>query len=166
MGVLFFVHSINSAEKRLWIASPYFIPDPSVMDALHLAALRGVDVRIIIPATWDILMCYLAAYSYLPEIEGTGIKIYRYEAGHPHQKVMLIDEEYAWVGSANMDNRSMRLNFEGNLVVRDRKFAREVAAMLEKDMEKSRLVLDGDYHRRSLAFKAVVQVARLFAPVL
>ncbi len=165
-GILFFVHCIQSAKERLWIASPYFIPDQSVIDALVLASLRGVDVRIIIPERYDMLIMYLAAFSYFPEIEHSGIRIFRYRAGHPHQKTMLIDERLAWVGSSNMDNRSMRLNFEGNLVVQDRGFCQEVEAMLNADLKKSVEVGSEDYYGRSLIFKLGVKIARLFGPIL
>lgn len=166
IGVLFFVHCIESAKERLWVASPYFIPDQSVLDALVLASLRGVDVRIIIPERYDMLIMYLAALSYFPEIEYTSIRVFRYRPGHPHQKVMLIDDHTAWVGSSNIDNRSMRLNFEGNLVVRDTDFCREVEAMLLTDLDRSVEVGPEDYYGRNLLTKLGVKIARLFGPIL
>ncbi len=165
-GILFFVECINAARSRMWVASPYFIPDPSVVDALILASLRGVDVRIILPLGYDILFMYLAAFSYFPEFENTNVKVFRYETGHPHQKVMLIDDDLAWVGSSNMDNRSMRLNFEGNLVVADEDFASEVEAMLLRDLEDCQEVGAHDYYRRNIVFKLGVQAARLLSPIL
>ena len=165
-GVLFFLHCISCAKERMWVASPYFIPDQSVVDALVLASLRGVDVRIIIPERYDMLIMYLAALSYFPEIEHSGIRVFRYRAGHPHQKVMLIDNRMAWVGSSNIDNRSMRLNFEGNLVVRDEGFCQEVEEMLLADLKRSVEVGPEDYYGRSLLYKLGVKVARLFSPIL
>lgn len=165
-GVLLFLQSIQSARHRLWIASPYFIPDPSVLEALKLAALRGVDIRIILPEHTGVLVCHLAAYSYLPEIRGTGIRLYRYMAGEAHQKVCLIDDDIAWVGSSNMDNRSMRLNFEGNVAVMDREFASEVEEMLLEDLKRSELWDFSEYDHRTWAFQAAVQLSRLFAPIL
>lgn len=165
-GVLFFVHCIQQAEDRLWLASPYFIPDPSVVDALILASLRGVDVRLILPERYDMLIMYLAAFSYFPEIENSGIRIFRYRAGYPHQKVMLIDDRMAWVGSSNVDNRSMRLNFEGNLVVRDPEFCGQVEEMLSEDLRRSVEVGPEDYYGRGLIFKLGVKLARLFSPIL
>lgn len=165
-GVLFFVHCIQQAKKRLWVASPYFIPDPSVIEALILASLRGVDVRIILPERYDMLIMYLAAFSSILEIEHSGIRVFRYRTGYPHQKCMLIDDEMGWIGTSNLDNRSMRLNFEGNLVVQDPRFCREMEEMLQKDLERSVEVGPEDYYSRGLLFKLGVKLARLFAPVL
>ena len=165
-GVLFFVHCIQQAKKRLWLASPYFIPDPSVIDALIVASLRGVDVRIILPERYDMLIMYLAAFSSFPEIEHSGIRIFRYHTGYPHQKCMLIDDRMGWVGSSNVDNRSMHLNFEGNLVVQDELFCKEMEEMLQRDLDRSVEVGPEDYYSRSLLFKLGVKLARLFTPVL
>ncbi|CAN0595355.1 unnamed protein product, partial [Ectocarpus sp. 12 AP-2014] len=109
---LFFLNCINNARERIWIASPYFVPDFQIMNALQLAALRGVDVRIIIPEKSDNWLIKIAAYSYLVQACQAGVGIYRYQPGFMHQKVILVDNRYAAVGTANMDNRSMRLNFE------------------------------------------------------
>jgi cardiolipin synthase A/B len=165
-GVLFFLHCIHQAKDRLWLASPYFIPDPSVIDALILASLRGVDVRIIIPERYDMLMMYLANFSTFPEIEHSGIRVFRYHTGYPHQKCMLVDDRLAWVGSANVDNRSMRLNFEGNLVVQDRLFCKEMEDMLSRDLDRSVEVGPEDYNGRGYIFKLGVKIARLFSPIL
>ena len=165
-GVLFFVHCIQQAKKRLWIASPYFIPDPSVIESLILASLRGVDVRIILPERYDMLVMYMASFSSVLEIEHSGIRVFRYHTGYPHQKCMLIDDDMGWVGTSNLDNRSMRLNFEGNLVVCDREYCREMEEMLKRDLERSVEVGPEDYYSRGLLFKLGVKVARLFAPIL
>ncbi|HXE73396.1 MAG TPA: cardiolipin synthase, partial [Candidatus Nitrosotenuis sp.] len=160
VGLLFFLHCIHSARERIWIASPYFVPDDSVMAALHLAALRGLDVRVILPEKWDFFYMYMAAFSYLSELEDTPVRIYRYRAGYPHQKVCLIDDRLAWVGSANLDNRSMHLNFEGNLLVYSQDFAAEVAAMLEKDLTGCRRVRADEYRRKGFLFKVGVKLVR------
>ena len=164
-ATLMFMTAINSAQKRLWIASPYFVPDESIMNSLHLAALRGVDVRILIPDKPDHLMVYLAAFSYFEEVAGTGIRFFRYTDGFLHQKVVLVDDEIAGVGTANFDNRSFRLNFEIMAVVADPGFAAEIEQMLLDDFEKSREMQPGDYENRSFWFKLGVRLARLTAPV-
>lgn len=165
-GVLFFVHCIQQARERLWMATPYFIPDPSVIDALIVASLRGVDVRVIIPERYDMLIMYLAAFGSLAEIEHSGIRVFRYHTGYPHQKTMLVDDRMGWVGSSNLDNRSMRLNFEGNLVVQDEQFCREMEEMFLADLARSVEVGPEDYYSRSSFFKLGVKLARLFSPVL
>ena len=162
---LMFVHAINSAVTRIWITSPYFVPDESVMSALQLAGLRGVDVRILIPDKPDHLLVYLAAFSYLNDATATGVNFYRYTDGFLHQKVMLIDDHVTTVGTANFDNRSFRLNFEITGVVVDTTFASSAEQMLENDFAHSRLMDAGEYDAKSSWFKLAVQVARLTAPV-
>jgi len=165
-GTLFFLHCIHSAQRRIWLTTPYFVPTPSVLDALKAAALRGVEIKVIIPLRWDLFIMYLAAYSYLPEAAASGIEIFRYQDGHPHQKVMLIDDHTSWIGSSNLDARSMQLNFEGNLVVFDRDFAGRVEQMLLHDFDRSRPMSIDDYDRRSFFFKLGVKIARLFETIL
>ena len=162
---LMFAHAINSASGRIWIASPYFVPDPAVMAALQLAGLRGVDVRILIPDEPDHLGVYLAAFAYLDEAGATGVRFYRYQDGFLHQKVMLIDESFAAVGTANFDNRSFRLNFEITAAVADASFAAEVERMFEEDFSKSRLMEPNEYDMKPLWFRFAVRLARLTAPV-
>ena len=164
-ATLMFMTAINAAKERFWIASPYFVPDESIINSLHLAALRGVDVRILIPNKADHLLVYLAAFSYVEEVKTTGIKFFRYTDGFLHQKVMLVDDDAAAVGTANFDNRSFRLNFEIMAVVADPTFAAEVEQMFIDDFEKSREVQLEDYESRSFWFKLAVRLARLTAPV-
>src|SRR4029078_7607872 len=95
---LFFTHAMNSAKQRIWIASPYFVPDTSLMYALQLAAPRGVDARIMLPLQPDHKMVYLAACSYIAEREPTGVKFSRYQPGFMPHKVILVDDDLAAVG--------------------------------------------------------------------
>jgi cardiolipin synthase len=163
---LMFVHAINSARKRIWIASPYFVPEHSVIVALQLAGLRGVDVRILIPDEPDHMLVYLAAFSYFDEAGKTGVRFYRYTDGFLHEKVMLIDDDVAAVGTANFDNRSFRLNFEITAVATEPVFARDVERMFEDDFARSRLMEEGEYDRKPWWFRLGVRVARLTAPIL
>jgi cardiolipin synthase len=156
---------INSAEKRIWIASPYFVPDATLMSALQLAALRGVDVRVLMPQQNDDWLVDLTSYSYLEEAERTGIKMFRYQPGLMHQKVMLIDDNTSAIGTANFDNRSMRLNFEVTMILHDESFAGEVERMLEADLARCEPAPATDYTDRSAPYRFFVRTARLLAPV-
>ena len=162
---LFFLHAIHSAKRRVWIASPYFVPDPKVVAALQIAALRGVDVRILLPERADHLLVWLSSFSYYEETEPYGVRLYRYQPGFLHQKVMLVDDEVAAVGTANLDNRSFRLNFEITLLVVDESFGAQVSDMFERDFADSRIVGQGELNAQPIWFKFGVRFARLMAPV-
>ena len=123
------------------------MPDTSLIHALQLAALRGVDVRIMLPQKPDHKLVYLAAFSYIAEAEPSGVKFYRFLPGFMHHKVILVDDDLAAVGTANFDNRSVRLNFEIMLLFANRSFARAVSDMLESDFTVCRQVRRGGFRR-------------------
>ena len=163
---LMYTQAINAATRRIWIASPYFVPDDAIVQSLQLAALRGVDVRILIPEVSDNRLVKLAAYSYFDEVSSTGVKFYRYQNGFLHEKAMLIDDTIGTVGTANFDNRSFRLNFEITVVVVESEFANDIEQMFEADFADSRLMGPGEYESKPYLFKVAVRLARLAAPVL
>jgi cardiolipin synthase len=164
-ATLMFTQVINSARERVWIASPYFVPDQGVMNALRLAALRGVDVRILIPDEPDHMLVYLAAFHFYEEMKESGITFYRDTDGFMHGKSILVDNSSA-VGTANFDNRSFRLNFEITAFFLDPDFTREVEAMFEADFRSSRLMTQADLDDKPFWFRPAVRAARLTAPVL
>jgi cardiolipin synthase len=161
---LLVTHTANCARKRLWVASAYFVPDEQTLGALQLAALRGVDVRIIIPDRSDGLLTWLSAFSYYNDIMPVGIKLYRYLPGFMHQKVILCDDA-ACVGTSNLDNRSLRINFEITVVLADKAFGEHARLMLETDMARSRLVERGEFERKPFWFRLACRVARLLSPI-
>lgn len=163
---LIVAEAANSARERLWITSPYFVPDGGVMTALKTASLRGVDVRVMIPEKADHLIVWLAAFSYQAETLPFGIKLYRYTEGFLHQKTMLIDDRLACVGTANLDNRSFRLNFEISAFTPDPTFISSVRQMLEKDFADSRKIEHDELDDRSFFFKIAARAARLMSPIL
>lgn len=165
-GTIFFLNAITRAKSRLWLASPYFVTDESVRSGLQMAALRGVDVRVMIPGIPDKYIPWLATFSYLEDMEAAGVKVYRFEPGFLHQKVILVDDCFSSVGTANLDNRSMRLNFEVSAVVLCREFAKGVEAMLENDFRRCRLIGGAEYSSRPWWFRVAVKLARLASPVL
>ncbi len=163
---LLFTELIHTARQRIWIVSPYFVPDETIISALQLAALRGVDVRIMLPEKPDHYLVYLAKFTYLQETLPFGIHVYSYQAGFLHQKVVLVDDEIAGVGTANFDNRSFRLNFEITLLFVDKKCVRDVELMLEADFKQCRKMELSEIEQRSVWFKVLTKIARLFSPVL
>ncbi len=163
---LFFLSAINHAEDRLWIATPYFVPDLSIISALQMAALRGVDVRIIIPEKNDSHLIGLSSYSFLKDMETAGIRTFHHQKGFMHQKVMLVDDDFSCVGSANMDNRSFRLNFEITLVVKGKSFASKMETMLEADLGDSIEVGASSYTSKPFYFRLASRISRLLAPIL
>lgn len=160
-----FQHAIHSAAHRIWIASPYFVPDEGVFGALQLAALRGVDVRILIPDKPDHLLVYLSAFAFIGKMLDAGIEIYRYEQGFMHQKVFLVDDSVAAVGTANLDNRSFRLNFEVTAIVMDPMFAEQVERMLVADFDRSRRMTLSELEAKPWWFMAAGRAAYLTAPI-
>ena len=163
---LFFVHALNAAQERIWIATPYFVPDEAVMAALRLAALRGVDVRVMVPEKGDNPLVDLAARWFANELCDVGITFLRYTDGFPHQKVFLIDDDISSVGSPNFDNRSFRLQFEINAIIVDADFGRQLEAMLINDMAHANPWDPTDLRSASFTRRLAVSVARLTAPVL
>ncbi len=163
--LLVVAEAANTARDRLWIASPYFVPDDGVLTALQTAAIRGVDVRILIPEKADHLLVWLSAFTYFEQAIPFGVTIHRYKRGFLHQKVMLVDERLACVGTANLDNRSFRLNFEISALSSDPAFVDEVAHMLEIDFQHSTPVAVEDFTKASFPFRLACRAARLMAPV-
>ncbi len=162
---LMFQHAIHSAKQRVWIASPYFVPDEGVTGALRLAALRGLDVRILIPDNPDHLLVYYSAFAFVGDMLDEGIDIYRYREGFLHEKVFLLDDNVAGVGTCNLDNRSLRLNFEITSLVIDEGFAAEVEQMLTADFERARRMTKADLDQKPFWFRVVSRAAYLTAPV-
>lgn len=163
---LFFVEAIHAATERVWITTPYFIPDEAVSAALRLAVLRGVDVRILLPSRPDHKVVYAASSLFAFQAVKAGVRMFRYTPGFLHQKVVLVDSEISAIGSANMDNRSFRLNFEIMLLTVDASFAAEVQAMLEADFALSREITVKDSRETNRLLKVGMRVARLISPIL
>jgi cardiolipin synthase len=161
---LFFLHAIQSAKKRVWIASPYFVPDEQFTSALQLAALRGVDVRILLPKKADSTMVQLSSYTYLPVLEKAGVQVWRYTNGFLHEKAILVDD-YCGVGTANFDNRSFRLNFEITLLFGEPTVVREAEAMFLNDFSKSTRATAADYTERPWWFRLAARTSWLMAPI-
>jgi len=136
------------------------------MTSLHLARMRGVDVRILIPDDPDHLIVYLAAYSYFKQVAGSGVQFYRYTRGFMHQKTILVDDTVAGIGTANFDNRSFRLNFEITAFVNDREFNQQVEQMFEEDFTNSRLMDERELDKKPFWFWVLVRFANLTSPIL
>ncbi len=164
-ATLMFLHIINSATKRIWIATPYFVPDDAILAALQLAGLRGVDVRILIPDKTDNLLVNLSFYTYFDDASRTGVRFFRYTNGFLHEKVMLIDDSIATVGTANFDNRSFRLNFEITGLVSDPKFASKIEAMFNTDFAHAKEMQKSDSDDQPFWFRLSTRLARLTSPI-
>jgi len=164
VGLLLFMQAIQTAQKRLWIATPYFIPDGTLERLLELAILRGVDVRLIMPGIADHPLVHWVSLSYAIQLREKGLKVYLYHKGFMHQKFIIIDDEITLAGTSNFDNRTVYLNFETAILITSASFNRQVTTMLEEDMRHAR-PLDGPaQHGRWYVFRA--RLARLLAPLL
>ena len=163
---LLFVTALNSARQAIWLSAPYFVPDEAVMKALQLAALRGVDVRIITTGKGDSLAVFLAAFHYIHELRDLGIRFYAYKPGFLHEKVMLVDDEVSMIGTANFDNRSFRLNFEVTALIVDSEFAAGMRTMFEGDFAHAQPIDPAEFDREPFWWRLAVSAARLASPVL
>ncbi len=161
-----FFSAISQAKKRVYIETPYFIPDESLLKAIKTAVLSGVDVRIIFPQKIDHYIVNIASYSYFEEIMKAGGKVYLYQNGFIHSKVFLVDDELASIGSSNMDLRSFMLNFEVNAFIYDKEYVNMVADQFYRDQEDSIQLLEENYRTRNVWVRLAESISRLFSPLL
>ena len=157
---------MTEANKSIYIQTPYFVPDESMFVVLKMAALSGLDVRIMIPANPDHPFVYWAALSYLGELIEAGVRCYEYEDGFLHNKVIMIDSKVCTVGTANMDVRSFKLNFESNAFIYDEETTMELEEAFMRDVGSSRQMTPERYMNRSGWTKVKESVSRLLSPLL
>ncbi|MEI7687262.1 MAG: cardiolipin synthase [Planctomycetota bacterium] len=158
--------AILKAKRRVWIASPYFVPDAALLEAVRLAAFSGIDVRLLFQGKPDRWMPYFAARYYFTDVMRAGVKIFQYQGGMMHAKVLIIDDEFASVGTANFDNRSMFLNFEVNCLMYSVDATLTLDALFARDFANSRLLDPHEFAKRSFWVRLAENACRLFSPVL
>jgi cardiolipin synthase len=163
---LFFSNLINMAQKRIWIATPYFIPDEATMVALRLALLKGIEVKILTPDLNHNWFVRHASNVYLSDLSEMGAEIYFFQPGFMHQKVMLVDDRFSLVGTVNFDNRSFRLNFEVTAAVSSHQFATKVESMLRDDFLNSTRLFNYRLSQLSLWERLKARGSNLLAPLL
>jgi cardiolipin synthase len=158
--------AITSAKSNVYISSPYFMPNGSILMALKTAAMSGVDVRILIPYKSDSFMTYWGTLSYIEELLEASVKIYFYKGGFNHSKIMMVDGILSTVGTANMDVRSFEQNFEVNALIYDEETTLELRARFLTDLEDSEELHLHEWQSRSKSQKIKESLARLFTPLL
>ena len=157
---------INMAKRYVFISTPYFMPGETTLNSLKTAAMSGVDVRIMLPHKSDSLLTHWCSRSFVEELLQAGVKVYWYQKGINHSKVIVVDGIVASVGTANMDVRSFEQNFEVSLILYDREIAKKLASCFLKDLQSSTEATIQRWKFRSKREKVCESVARLFAPVL
>ncbi len=162
---LFFT-AIGAARERARITTPYFVPDDATTMALVTAALRGVDVDVLVPWRTDARLVSAASRSYYDELLAAGVRLHEYRPGFLHAKTMVVDGRFAVVGSANFDQRSFRLNFEVAAVVYDAAVAATLDTQFEKDLALSREITPDERATRSLGSRLAEASARILSPLL
>jgi cardiolipin synthase len=160
------VSLLNEASDRVWIATGYFVPDDIILAALELAASRGVDVRLLISEKNDHPWLVVVGRSYYGQLLAAGVRIFEYSAGINHAKIMLADDRWSMVGSANLDYRSMRLNFELNLLFHSAARNAELAAILEHDFSLCQEIDAAVFGRRPFRRRFAEAALRPLSPML
>jgi len=158
--------AIAGAVEQLLITTPYFVPDASILVALQMAALQGVDVRLLLPRCSNHKLALYAGRSFYDELLEAGVRIFEYLPGMNHAKTMVVDHELGLVGSANMDVRSFRLNFEVHMLVSDRRIAAELERSFFEDVEKAEEIVLTSWRDRSWGERVAEGGARLLSPLL
>ncbi|ADY51900.1 phospholipase D/Transphosphatidylase [Pseudopedobacter saltans DSM 12145] len=160
------VQAVNLARREILLTTPYYVPDQTLQDSLVIAALSGIDVKLLIPKKGDSLSVSVAAQSYFEELLEAGVKIYQYEKGFIHAKTIVTDREMASVGTANLDSRSFDLNFEVAALIYDSKIAYKLAIEFENDLKHSTQIDLYDWNKRNKARKLIERIFRLLSPFM
>lgn len=161
-----YIKMISNAKRSILIQTPYFIPDASLLDALRIACLSGIDVNIMIPNKPDHAFVYWATLSYIGDLLKAGATVYIYDNGFIHAKTIVVDDEIASVGTANIDVRSFRLNFEVNAFIYDITIAKKLVSTFKEDLLVSRKFTYEEYLQRPLWIRIKESVSRLLSPIL
>ncbi len=158
---------ISIAKHHVYITSPYFVPSESIQEALKIAALGGIDVKILFPGTYDHLIVYYASRTYLSELSKCGVEIYMYNPeSFIHSKVITVDSKLCTVGTANMDRRSFELNYEINAVIYDSNVSQQLEAAFMNDLKLSRRVTEDDWDNSPRITKVLESFSRIFSSLL
>lgn len=158
--------AITTAKRSVKLVSPYFIPEDTLLMALKNAAQGGIDVEIIIPGISDSIFVQMSARSYVEQLLLDGIKVYFYQTGFIHAKILLVDDIFSMVGTANFDYRSLAYNFEVNTLIYDEKINTSLQEQFEIDKQDSELIILTNWRNRSIKNKLFESVARLIAPLM
>lgn len=163
---LAFTKLITSAKKRVWIQTPYFIPDDTILDALKIAKQSGVDVKIMIPNKPDHPFIYRATQYFAQVVMKYDVDVFIYEGGFLHSKVLIMDDDVSIVGSANQDIRSYKLNFEASAVMYDKSINKELIHYFSEDLKQSTQMTQQMIDDMSIWLKFKQKTARLFSPIM
>lgn len=161
-----FFLAITSAKEHIYISTPYFIPNTTVLTALKVASMSGVDVKILIPSKPDAQITYWATRSYIAELLDAGIKVYKYYAGFNHSKIIMIDSHFSSVGTVNMDVRSFEDNFEVTAMIYNRAKTLELEEHFKEDLKESVRVSRTEWNRNPKITHFYEGLARLLSPLL
>jgi len=160
------LQAINLASKEILITSPYFIPGESLLDALTIASLSGISVKLLVPGVSDSILVNSAARSYYKDLLKAGVEIYQYQKGFVHAKTMVTDQKIAMIGTANMDFRSFDLNFEVNAIVYDKEIACQLTEVFYADIKEARKIDPILWDARPMYKQLLEKAARLLSPLL
>ena len=161
-----YLELFHKARKNIYIQTPYFVPDDTILSALKIAARSGVDVRLMIPCKPDHPFVYWATYSYAGDLLQAGARCYVYDNGFLHAKGVMVDGRVSCYGTANMDIRSFELNFEVNATIYDEEVTRELEEIFRNDLYHCREITPEVYEKRSLLIRVKEQGSRLVSPLL
>jgi cardiolipin synthase len=161
-----FFAAITRAKDHIYLSTPYFLPNQAILTAVEVAAMSGVDVRLLLPERSDSKVVHWATKSYIGELLDAGVKVYFYRKGFNHSKLMLIDGLFCSVGTANMDNRSFDVNFEVTALLYDRKVTEELEKKFLEDLRDSERITPKDWAERPGWDSFREGLARLFAPLM
>ena len=157
---------IQHARKYIWLQTPYFVPPEPVLDAMKIAALSGVDIRIMLPERADNFITRPANKAYYEEILNAGVRLFLRQGRFIHSKTIVCDDYLSSIGSANIDSRSFEINYEINSYIYDDQTALECKAIFEEDMTQSRELTLEEWSRRPWPGRLAESIIRLFAPLL
>ena len=158
--------AITQAKRSIFIVTPYFTPSESILNAIKITSLAGVEISIMLPERSDTKLTHWGTMSYISELLKANVKIYLFKKGFNHSKVLSIDGEFCIIGSANMDNRSFEHNFEITSVIYSRESAQIIEKQFVKDMSRCYLITESKWKKRSKSHKIKESIARLGSPLL